>query len=33
VGKQLRYVVEHAGHRLALQAWSAAACHLKGRDT
>lgn len=33
VGEQLRYVVEHDGQWLALLGWSAAAYHLKGRDT
>jgi len=33
VGEQLRYVVERDGQWLALLGWSAAAYHLKGRDT
>jgi len=32
VGERLRYVAEYQGQWLALQAWSAAAFHLKGRD-
>ena len=33
VGEQLWYVAEHEGQWLALLGWSAAAYHLKGRDT
>lgn len=33
VGEQLWYVAEHQGQWLALLGWSAAAYHLKGRDT
>jgi hypothetical protein len=33
VGEQLRYVVEYDGQWLALLGWSAAAYHLKGRDS
>jgi len=33
VGEQLRYVIERDGQWLALLGWSAAAYHLKGRDT
>lgn len=32
VGERLRYVAEYQGQWLALQTWSAAAFHLKGRD-
>ena len=33
VGEQLRYVAEYGGQWLALAAWSAAALHLKARDS
>ena len=33
VGEQLRYVAEYQGQWLALLGWSAAAYHLKGRDS
>jgi hypothetical protein len=33
VGERLWYVAEHQGQRLALVGWSAAAYHLKGRDS
>ena len=33
VGEQLRYVAEYRGQWMALLGWSAAAYHLKGRDT
>ena len=33
VGEQLRYVAEYRGQWLALAAWSAAALHIKARDS